>query len=146
MRKAEHRPRRRIERRRRQQVEPDTGAEVVGTNVSVEDEYRDQDRDRGGSHPPERAAREDVVQTERLRRAVLERDLAATRAGEHVGIRSEALNRLLTREPSGLRRPIQRTSNSMGNNHLVEVIHRERLPPIVTCSEARHRRSGSMQR
>ncbi|UOZ07068.1 hypothetical protein [Amycolatopsis sp. WQ 127309] len=38
MREPEHRPRRRIERGHRQQIEPDTGAEVAGTNVSVEDE------------------------------------------------------------------------------------------------------------
>jgi hypothetical protein len=57
----EHRLRRRIEAGRRQQVEPDTGAEVVGTKVSVEDEDRDQDRDHRSGHPPEGATREKVA-------------------------------------------------------------------------------------
>jgi hypothetical protein len=88
MREPHHRPRRRIEAGRRQQLEPDTGAEVEGTEVSVEDEHRDQDRDNGGGHPPESAARDQVSQTERLRRSVFQHGLTAMCAGEHVGIRS----------------------------------------------------------
>jgi hypothetical protein len=63
VREREHRLRRRVEGSRRQEVEPDTGAEVVGTEVSVEDEHRDQGRGYRGGHPPERAARDQVAQT-----------------------------------------------------------------------------------
>lgn len=54
------------------------------------DEHRDQDRGSHGGHPPERAAHDEVAQTERLRRPVFQHGLTAMRAGEHVGIRTEA--------------------------------------------------------
>ncbi|WP_245805222.1 hypothetical protein [Amycolatopsis australiensis] len=38
---------------------------MVGTKVSVEDEGRDQDRDRGGGRPAERAALGEVTRAER---------------------------------------------------------------------------------